>query len=980
MRQFISRFLAALAIASAALVLVPTKAISQQQQPPGSPVTAAAPTANGEELQTVTVTGYILPRMGDGPQPVTNYDRDFIDKTGSQTTTDFLQMLPAAVGNFAPNTTPGVSFSPASASIGLKGFPPNDTLVLVDGLRFPSFPLPQETTAGAISFVDLNSIPLAAVDRIEILNDGGSATYGTDAVAGVVNIILKDEYQGADIFNYFGISSRGDDETYHGSVVGGISHKLSDTSKFSIVAGIDYYSSGPIMQQDRPMTRLDPTVFSPNYPSHANFVPYAGVFTGPDGTVFQVNKGSQQPITAANFTVNETTQDFNDQFYQLQPRESRLGGFVKLNYQATDWLKFYDSILIQRNEELSSFQNQGVYPPAPFNKGGLTVPANNPFNPFGVPLLDQGQSLGEFGPFQADTTITTVRNVVGATVQLPDSWFVDTNFVYGESDATETVDNNFTVSGLQAALNGTLPGHLGQFFDPFADESLHNGPNKVFYGNKQLLAQIWQDNRTDLVSYNLRTGGPIAHLPNGDLTVAGGFEYRSESFIQNEDDNSKFGNVADYQETVGKLTNGRRYLKSLYGELDMPLLGNQWSWPGLRLLDAVFSYRWDSYSDFGNAEKPKIALRYKPFNDLTIRATYSEGFVAPSLSQLFGAPLPGQVQVIDPNNSQLGQQTVINSTVGNPNVKPEETYGYYVGAVWSPGSSDPDNSWWKWANGFSAYVNWFQIDQHNVVGTLSPQQIINLGPNAPPGNFVLRNSQGEITDITNTYLNLGNLRTDGIEVGFTYTTKEYDWGKLDLELSASYLYYESSKIITGLTPGGSLQYTVENVTDSFPTPDFKLLANAFYTKKIGLDTFRTGLTMHYTDSEADINNSAHGTDPNFQSDVPGTSYVHLIGSWTTFDWQISYEFGAPVALSPETPRPGYDKDGKRVVGEKAISAKPEGSSWGLRSLLANTTLTFGINNLFDTNPPFSSDSIQAYDPGSANFIGRFFFVSIEKKF
>src|SRR5208282_1890967 len=246
------------------MALLPAAATAQQTNvaaaaaaaPAAAPLAAGQSATSGGELQQITVTGYILPRVGNGAQPVTTFDRDFISKLASQTTTDFLQSLPGAEGNFNPGVTTGFTFSPASASIALKGLLPNDTLTLVDGLRFPNFPFPQESTQGAFSFVDLNSIPLSAIDRIEILNDGGSATYGTDAIAGVVNLILKSDYQGADIFNYYGISQRGDDETYHGYLVSGLTEKFSETSKLSFVAGIDYYSSSPIMQQDRPFTNL----------------------------------------------------------------------------------------------------------------------------------------------------------------------------------------------------------------------------------------------------------------------------------------------------------------------------------------------------------------------------------------------------------------------------------------------------------------------------------------------------------------------------------------------------------------------------------------------------------------------------------------------------------------------------------------------------------------------------------------------------
>jgi outer membrane receptor protein involved in Fe transport len=375
-------------------------------------------------------------------------------------------------------------------------------------------------------------------------------------------------------------------------------------------------------------------------------------------------------------------------------------------------------------------------------------------------------------------------------------------------------------------------------------------------------------------------------------------------------------------------------------------------------------------------------LRWKPFDDLTIRATYSEGFVAPSLSQLFGSPLPAETAIVDPKNPAAGEYITISSTVGNPNVQPQTSYGYFIGGVWSPGASDPDTSWWKWANGFSVYFNWFQIDQHNLIGTLTPQQIVDM-PSPPPGNFVTRDPNTNlINNITSTYLNLGNNRTEGIDFGFTYDTKEYNWGKLELQLDATYLYYQSAKVITGLNANGGFAYQVENQTDEANTtnPDFKLLGSIFYSKTIGVDTVRTGFVWHYTDSEADFTNSNHGTDPNFHSDVAGTSYVHLIGSWNTFDWQISYEFGTPAVITTETPPPGYDKDGKRIVGEKAISPKPEGSSFGFRSLLAGTKLTFGINNIIDTPAPLSVDWYQNYDYGVNNPVGRYFYVQIDKKF
>ena len=136
---------------------------------------------------------------------------------------------------------------------------------------------------------------------------------------------------------------------------------------------------------------------------------------------------------------------------------------------------------------------------------------------------------------------------------------IDANFLYGESDGIQTVNNNFTVNGLQEALNGTLPGHVGQFFNPFADESVV-GPNRNFYGDRQLVASIWQEARTDILQYHTTMGGTLVDLPAGALTVAGGFEYRSELFIQDQDQNSKVGNNTDPQYSLGRLANSRRYI------------------------------------------------------------------------------------------------------------------------------------------------------------------------------------------------------------------------------------------------------------------------------------------------------------------------------------------------------------------------------------------------------------------------------------
>ena len=965
-----------------------------------SPTPAPGETPSGSgELQQVTVTGYLVPHVGEGPQPVTTFDQTFISKMGNQQIADVLQQLPAATGNVNPGVVPGFGFQPGGASIALKGLLPSDTLVLVDGLRMPVYPFFQfAVQSGPYTFTDINSIPLGAIDRVDILNDGGSATYGTDAVAGVVNFITKDGYNGADIYSYYGISQRDDYEVFHEELTAGISRKLSDTSSISVLAVFDFYDQSPVEAIDRSNEALTYSRLSFRYPNAAVFPALTGEFTAlkssskPGGVAIgdfiQPNPGfNGVNPTAADFNINGAVQQsFSIQGLQVYPREQRVGGLVKIDYQVTDWLKLYDSFLINRTEEVSTYgPNQGTYGGGFSGNAFLTVPAKNPYNPFGVPLQVGPEAFNEFGVLKTDTTVTTFRDVIGATIQLPHGWYIDSNWLYGESDGTETMQNFFRFTGLQQALNGTLPGNQGQFFNPFADESIGT-PNRAFYGNKQLIGNIWEDIRTDIMQFHTVTGGTLVDLPSGPITVAGGFEYRSEDYIANDDPYSHSGNVTAAQFPVGDLINARRYIWSIFGEVDVPIVGGAWSWPGLRSIELSVSERQDYYSDFGNAAKPKFALLYKPFNDLTLRGTYSESFVAPSLTQLFSTPQIAETGVTDPKNPGAGQVTVLSLTTGNKNLKPENAYTYYLGAVWSPGSSDPEHSWWGWANGFSAYINWFQIDQHAQFGTLIPQEVVDLGAAAPAGNFVTRSTTtGQILSVTSGVTNLGNARYEGLEYGFTYSSKEYSWGKIDLQFDGSYLYWVTQQTLVGANANGSPFFRVFNQTDTanITSPDVKFLASAFYSKTLfAIDTFKTGLTLHYIGSELDFRNSANGTNPTFSFDngIPGN--VHTIGSWTTLDWQISYKFGQPTELTPQTPKPGYDKEGKRIVGEKAIAPAPEGARWGWRNLLANMTFTFGINNIFDTAAPLAVDSVLSNFDGQSgvNNIQRFFWVSVDKKF
>jgi iron complex outermembrane recepter protein len=950
------------------------------QAPAPSPVTA-----QGEQLEEMIVTGYIIPRVGDGPQPVFTLDQDYIEKRGLWNLAQVLEKLPFANGNFNQTVFTGINTSPSSDAVNLHHVGVNATLILVDGLRFPLFPLPLLTTE---TFVDLNAIPMVAIDRIQVLKDNGSATYGDDAVAGVINVILKDSYDGAQFGDYFGFSQRLDAVINDVKFVGGIAENLSSLGKVSVVVAFDHGQLTPIDAADRPFTTTIYGRLSPKYPNNAtSFVPFLSSYVGQvTGNVYTVPRGTTTGPTT--LLVNGPTDPiFIPLNAQLLARENRYGGLVKLTYSPTVWLKFYDTFLIELNHEQAQTLNQG------FGFGGgdkifgqhITVPTTNPFNTTGEPLIPQGGWEGEFGPWFSETWMRGLRNTVGTVIQLPRNWIIEGNFTYGEADATETFYHAISLIPMQEALNGTLPGHVGHFFNPFLDNRVSGNSNKEFYS--AISTDQHLDSRTDLGQWQLKGGGTLIDLASGPLTIAGGIEYRGESLIEANDRLSELRLIGT-PNFPGKQTNGRSYVKSIYSEIDIPLAGERWSWPGLRAFDLMISERYDDYSRFGSAAKPKFAIRYKPFEDLTFRATYSEGYIVPSLPQLFGASFIGPMSIDDPHFPVKDPRHSYTTSVAqgsNPHLKPQQAYSYFLEAVWTPDSKDDSNGWFHWLHGLTAYIDWFQIVLRNTLDTI-PIEFVLEAPTAFPDNDVIRNpATGLVTRIDNPLINIGTLSTRGVDFGGTYVTQEYPWGKLDLELNATYVYgYTTMTPYPPLNGRPVFQVLTNDDQAGGPGlglgggPDFKMVASAFYSKTLfGTDTFRTGLTLNYRDSEADFTNNSKGSNPQADLDAPG--YVHLIGSYTTLDWQISYAFGEPARISPQTPRPGYDNQGKKLVGEKGIAPKPEVSRWGWRNWLAGTKLIFGIQNIFDTHAPLSVD-LGGRDALNDDPTQRFFYFQMTKHF
>jgi len=448
-------------------------------------------------------------------------------------------------------------------------------------------------------------------------------------------------------------------------------------------------------------------------------------------------------------------------------------------------------------------------------------------------------------------------------------------------------------------------------------------------------------------------GGELFSLPTGAMTLGLGLEYRDDKIIHWKD---RYSQTNDVAWGGGASSNGQRWVRSGYYELIMPILGDKWAFPGARLLEVVVAQRYDEYSDSGSAAKPKFSFRYKPLDDFTIRGSYSEGLRAPSIVELFlGQTKTFQLGLVDPKTGSLDYSPVISG--GNPTLKPELAYSYYLGGVWTPGSRDPVHSPVGFLNGFNVYIDYYNIEKRNNIDRVDPQFMLNhesLFPGA-----VVRDARGAVLAINSIFQNIGRLETEGFDFGFTYTTKEFVFGKIDFEFNGNYIQ----------------RYMIQNLPDQpfvaetgrYTLPVYKHSAQIFYSKTLfGTDTWSTGITWNYVDSEQDKLPEPSGK-------------VHVIGNWNTFDYQIAYKFGKAEELAPETPLPGYMKDGEKLLGEETVSPGRDRGNSGWRRYLANTKLVFGVNNIFDATPPFA-DRLEGYDARTTNPLGRNFYVELQKKF
>jgi iron complex outermembrane recepter protein len=721
---------------------------------------SAQTTQQPQRVEKVEVTGSNIKRIDtETVAPLLIITRAQIEASAKPTVAELLRDIPQNGGQ-SLNETFTNSFAPGASGLGLRGLSQKNTLVLVNGRRMSNYGFSQNLFD---TFVDLNSIPAAAVERIEVLKDGASAVYGSDAIAGVVNVILRKDYKGTEIAMSGGTSHEGGLNEYRASAVFGRGDIASD--RYNFMAVVDYYKRELLKLSDRDLTKdLDFRSQPGGNLSRATIAAYyaANGASNALGRTPLANCPTANQIAAStlNPALSGTTCVYNASNYlTLFPETQRIGFLSRGTFSVSPSMSAFAELAFSTSDSSQTFTPSQVangtgvlvYNPA---TGGVrsisnTLPATNPSNPFGKPV---NILYSFFDVGGRDTTVTSDsgRIVAGIKGAVKD-WDYEIGF-----GAAQTKTQSRDFNGVNAPLlAASIVDGRYNFLSPSSGAVTAND------------LRINQERNSDskLKFIDARTSTELMQLPAGPLGFALGAEYRSESLNDRPDKNLIAGNVLGRGATA---TDGSRNSTALFTEFNVPIL---------RTLESQLAARYDRYSDFGSAVSPKAGLKWQPTRELLLRSSYSEGFRAPTLPEASRTNAFSFTTVADPANGNRNFN-IAQVSVSNPALGPEKSKNYNLGVVIEP------------MKDLSLGVDYYRIRQNNLVTRDSNSYILGqaLAGNPLFVDKVVRDpATGFIVYTIRQVRNLNFLITSGYDVDLNYRFAVADLGKFTLGANVNYV-------------------------------------------------------------------------------------------------------------------------------------------------------------------------------------------------
>ena len=758
--------------------------------------TPVAPTAETKKEAIVTiekyeVTGSRIRRLDyETPSPVVTFTAAAIEEKGYATLGEFMQSLPYNNSTGVSEFTTG-SFVTGAATINPRGLGSNRMLTLVNGRRAVPYALTNSASGTAQTVFNFNSIPSAAIQRVEYLKDGASAIYGSDAITGVINMILKKEYEGSSIEITLSNTFKHDTLRKSVSIFTGLAK-----DGWEITGGVTLQSRNSSFIKDYGVTTTDyrylgpkglnmnSTIYHPSYLSltaaqatASGLGTAAGFYIvpGPDGVANPTKASFTYVGTSTAVFTNANRQDFAN-VTQLYPSSESGGAYASILRRLTPKTSAFTNFLYSRSLTHYDLQPYGFTN----SLAGITLPATNPYNPTGLSFTNTATTFpylfrGRYLP-KREVISTTFSSVAGLRGTALDVWNWETAVSFGQNETARDTDL-IKAADLQAALNGTT---RATAWNPFGPSDNPEIERNLYTRSRGL------DGKISSLSYDASVNGTFYQLPwrgAGELGLATGYEYRHDQLRSNPEPNNFIGFTAT---TPFK---GKRDIHSAYIEMTVPV--QKW-------LDFQFAGRHERYSDFGNTTKPKAAAKLRlPNNHLlniVLRGSYSESFKAPDLGQLY-APQSNAVtttSLLDPLRPQDAARQMPSTVGGNPALKPEEGKVQYSGAVFEVPA----------VKGLSFSVDFFDVQITNVISSLSATYLLTaegrrLFPNAITRDATTDGSPGRISRIAAISNNLGLQLYRGIDYGLRYGLRNTRLGNFTFDALVSQVIKKGSDAGTG---------------------------------------------------------------------------------------------------------------------------------------------------------------------------------------
>lgn len=1018
---------------------------------------APAPTdESAVKLDQFVVTGSNIRRTeSEKALPVSVITRDIIDARDASTPIDFLVSLPQVV-NVPLNETAtlGATARGDNSSISLRGLSSGNTLVLLNGRRLAPHPI--SAAEGDVPALSPNvaQLPNRGVDRVEVLRDGASSIYGTDAVAGVVNYIMDRDFRGTELRLRYGYNDSGSGDEARATITHG--REFAD-GRGRLITTFDVLKRGSILARDRSFSaETDHTARAPapwnDYSTDTDFFfrssssAYGNFTTGTlSGGVFTAGRPTGVPsslvassgtfffvpaATTAGVAFKTTTpartgieRDYYynlNQYRNIQPKSTRFNWFTGLEYDLSPKLTAFADLSLYHGESSAIREPDSA---TRSTDGDIYVSADNPFNPFGsrfwsptgAPNADGTPRLTgtpstvvivnkrmlDLGNRTFEVTSDVVRGVGGLRGKLGDTWNWESAVLYTYAKTTDDEQGTNRESLLQAALNQTDP---TKAFNPFGYTfAVQSGALAITgpYTNSRVVIDTFQRNfvregETSIASWDFRASGDFFPLWGGNVaSVAFGTEYRYETY---KDWRPEFAGLNPASSGLDPLdndflafspnpnTDADRKVGGAYTELNLPLVGKNFTLPLVKSFDVTASARYEKYSDFGDTTKPKVGFTWRPTSFAVVRGSYNEGFRAPNLAQLFTTELIRSTAQTDSYRSSVtllpsdGSINRLFRRSGNQNLKPEESEGKSAGIVLDV----------PYVKGLSLSFDYWEIRQNGAIGT--------TGSVTDDTDALIAATQAALAagqNIANIDLGSGtaNYLGDASVVRNPVTQADRD---------AFAAYNATRAPANQRAVVGTIAYVRETYVNRalrfVNGYDFEV-AYRFPRTSFGDFTARTEWTYiidaHSYDSPGTARN-----DLRWQAGQPiwkGNTTL----SWRKGDWRASVsalytgdfqdsDGSTTLAVWDALGRPGYivetfdtGANRYRFLVDDTLTYNAN-VSYRIRSKnkwLGDTTVRLGVINLLDEEPPLAADS-RGYTTNQYNSLarGRIWSVELSRKF